>query len=75
MSVQNCEHEIDWSIPVVPPPKDAKDQRWMEPVEPVDVRVAREAATYVYCKKCGCKGMIVDDTGNFWDEDGDGNYY
>jgi len=70
-----CEHEMDEDIPITPPPKDAPDQRWTEPGDMADVVRYKAACVYIYCKHCKCKGITVDDTGEFWDEDGSGKYY
>lgn len=69
-----CEHEVDWSLPLNPPTKDAEDQRWMEPGDCEDIARWKAACIYVYCKKCGCRGISVDDTGEFWDEEKNGRY-
>ena len=71
MTKQNsldCEHEVDWDISITPPSPDAKDQRWMRPGDMDDMVRWKAACIHVYCRKCGCKGVMVDDTGNFWSE-------
>jgi hypothetical protein len=46
----------------------------MEPGDIDDVARYKAACAYMYCKYCKCKGITVDDTGEFWDEDGSGKY-
>ena len=48
-----CEHEVDFNGP-------------REPGDMDDVSIFKAACEWVRCKHCGCKGLCVDDTGNFW---------
>lgn len=54
-----CEHEIDYNAP-------------MYGGDFEDIARFKAACVWVICKNCGRKGLCVDDTGTFW-EDEEGN--
>jgi hypothetical protein len=51
--IDNCEHEIDFN-------------GWVEPGDLDDIARFKQACFWMRCKHCGCKGLCVDDTGDFW---------
>lgn len=50
----DCEHEIDLDGPI-------EGGDWE------DINRFRAACVWVQCKHCGCRGLSVDDTGDFWE--------
>jgi hypothetical protein len=59
--MEECEHEIDFNILSYDIDVDIKDMLRF-----------KESCSGIVCKKCGRKGLCVNNTGNFW-EDEDGN--
>lgn len=56
MSVfDECDHEMDFDAPT-------------EPADWEEIARFREACFWMVCKNCGCRGLCVDDTGNFWED-------
>jgi hypothetical protein len=51
----NCDHEVDMDAP-------------MEPGDYEDIARFKAACMWVRCKHCGCRGLCVDDTGDFWED-------
>jgi len=52
-TITNCEHEIDFD-------------GLIEGGDCDDMAMFKAACCWVRCKFCGCKGLCVDDTGDFW---------
>jgi hypothetical protein len=50
----NCEHEMDLNEPI----------EWGD-YEDMSM-FNHQACFWMRCKFCGCKGLCVDDTGDFW---------
>ena len=53
VKINSCDHEMDLDGS-------------MEPGDLDDVARFKQACFWMKCKHCGCKGLCVDDTGDFW---------